>query len=296
MLIDDQVPLAAVERVGQRQRRSRSCRRRWGRRAGTRRSAGRGRSRSARAVRIRWAIASSAWAWPMTRSFSLSRRGRARSGSRRRPSCRPGCRSSRRRPRRRSARRRGPGSAAPRPGAPASSAAGAPRSSARSARLVDGSPPSAAWRAPRSRSRSAGISLDQLLLLVPAGLELGELAPRAAAELRLDLGRPLGRRRADARSRARGCRAPTSRCVDLPPAVLEAGGMARLADRHAGAGRVEQADRLVGQLPRRDVAARELDRRLDRLVEDADAVVLLEHRGEPAHHPDRRRSSSAPRP
>ena len=66
--------------------------------------------------------------------------------------------------------------------------------------------------------------------------------------------------------------------VDLAAAVLDGRRDGVLADRHAGAGGVEQADRLVGQLPAGDVAVRELDRRLDRLVEDADAVVLLEHR------------------
>jgi hypothetical protein len=60
-----------------------------------------------------------------------------------------------------------------------------------------------------------------------------------------------------------------------------------LADRDAGACRVEQAHRLVGQLARRDVAVRQLDRRLDRLVEQLHAMVLLEHAGHAAQHQDR---------
>ena len=43
-------------------------------------------------------------------------------------------------------------------------------------------------------------------------------------------------------------------------------------------GGVEQADRLVGQLPRRDVTVRQPHRRFERLVEHLDAVMLLEHR------------------
>ena len=83
----DQVALAAVEQVGQRQRRSRSCRRRSGRRAGTRRSAAAGRRARPATVRMRWAIASSAWSWPMTRSLEPLLERRGRSGSRRPPSC-----------------------------------------------------------------------------------------------------------------------------------------------------------------------------------------------------------------
>ena len=43
-------------------------------------------------------------------------------------------------------------------------------------------------------------------------------------------------------------------------AVVDLGRDGVLADRHAGAGRVQQADRLVRQLPRRDVAVRQPDR------------------------------------
>ena len=74
--------------------------------------------------------------------------------------------------------------------------------------------------------------------------------------------------------------------VDLAAAVLDGRRDRILADRHPGAGRVEQADRLVRELPAGDVAVRELHGALDGLVEDADAVVLLQRRGDPAHHAD----------
>ena len=70
-------------------------------------------------------------------------------------------------------------------------------------------------------------------------------------------------------------------------AVLELRRHAVLADRHARAGGVEQADRLVRQLARRDVAVRQADGRFERLVENLHAVVLLEHRRHAAHHQDR---------
>ncbi len=56
------------------------------------------------------------------------------------------------------------------------------------------------------------------------------------------------------------------------------------AHRHARAGRVQQAHRLVRQLPRRDVAVAELDRRFQRFVEDLHAVMLFHHRSDAAHH------------
>jgi hypothetical protein len=43
------------------------------------------------------------------------------------------------------------------------------------------------------------------------------------------------------------------------------------ADRHPGAGGIQQADRLVRQLAGRNVAVRQLDRRLQRLVENLHA-------------------------
>ena len=77
--------------------------------------------------------------------------------------------------------------------------------------------------------------------------------------------------------------------LDAAPAVLDLGRRRVLADRDAGAGGVEQAHRLVGQLARRDVAVRQLHRRLDRLVEELHAVVLLEHAGDAAQHQHRLR-------
>ena len=65
--------------------------------------------------------------------------------------------------------------------------------------------------------------------------------------------------------------------IDLAPASSIGRRDGVLADGDAGAGGVEQADGLVGQLPAGDVAVRELDGALDGLVEDPDAVVLLEH-------------------
>jgi hypothetical protein len=58
-------------------------------------------------------------------------------------------------------------------------------------------------------------------------------------------------------------------------------------DGDARASGVDQADRLVGQLARRDVAVRQLDGRFQRFVEDLHLVVLFHGRGDPAHHQDR---------
>ena len=73
-------------------------------------------------------------------------------------------------------------------------------------------------------------------------------------------------------------------------AVFDLGRRGVLADRDAGAGGVEQADRLVGQLARGDVAVRERDRGFERLVEQLHPVMLLERRGDAAQH---QRSPSA---
>ena len=54
-----------------------------------------------------------------------------------------------------------------------------------------------------------------------------------------------------------------------------------LADRHAGAGGVEQADRFVRQLPGGDVAVRQPRRGFQRLVQHLHPVVLLQHRASP---------------
>ena len=68
---------------------------------------------------------------------------------------------------------------------------------------------------------------------------------------------------------------------DRDARVLDQRRRRALADRDARRGGVEQADRLVRQLPRRDVAVRQIDRGDDRGVGDAHLVVLL-HRPENA--------------
>ena len=75
--------------------------------------------------------------------------------------------------------------------------------------------------------------------------------------------------------------------VDAAAKVLDRSGNCLLADRDARAGCVEHAHALVGQLARGDVAARESHRLHDGFVEDAHAVVSLQHAGESAHHLDR---------
>ena len=73
--------------------------------------------------------------------------------------------------------------------------------------------------------------------------------------------------------------------LDAPAAIFHFGRHRVLADGDAGAGGVEQADRLVRQLARRNVAMRELDGRFERFVENLHAVMLL-------HASKRRRASS----
>ena len=59
-----------------------------------------------------------------------------------------------------------------------------------------------------------------------------------------------------------------------------------LADGHPRTGGVQEAHRLVGQLPGRDIAVRKLDRRLQGLIKDLHPVVTLHDRGHAAHHLD----------
>ncbi|MCY1295431.1 hypothetical protein D9M70_447720 [compost metagenome] len=75
--------------------------------------------------------------------------------------------------------------------------------------------------------------------------------------------------------------------LDAPAAVVHFGGHRVQADGDPRAGGVEQAHRLVRQLPRRDVAVGQLDRRLQRLVEDLHLVMPLHGRGHAAHHQQR---------
>src|SRR5262249_40752901 len=65
--------------------------------------------------------------------------------------------------------------------------------------------------------------------------------------------------------------------LDGAPAVLELRRHAVLADRDARARGVEEADRFVRQLARGNVAMRQPDCRLERLVEHLHAMMLLEH-------------------
>ena len=74
--------------------------------------------------------------------------------------------------------------------------------------------------------------------------------------------------------------------IDVSTAVFHRWRDRVLADRHASASGVEEADRLVGQLPSGDEPMRELDGTFDRLVKDADAVVLFKNRGDSSHHAD----------
>ncbi|EAQ03151.1 63 kDa protein [Pseudooceanicola batsensis HTCC2597] len=76
-------------------------------------------------------------------------------------------------------------------------------------------------------------------------------------------------------------------CLDPALAVIDRRGHGVLADRDAGAGGVEQADRLVRQLAGGNVAGRKRHRRLDPLVQHLHAVVAFQHRRDTAHHQDR---------
>ena len=68
--------------------------------------------------------------------------------------------------------------------------------------------------------------------------------------------------------------------------VLDFGRGGVLRDRDPRAGRIQQADRLVGQLPGGDVAMRQLHRRLDAFVQKLDLVVLFQNAGDAAAHQD----------
>ncbi len=85
------------------------------------------------------------------------------------------------------------------------------------------------------------------------------------------------------------CLAADDRALDLQRLAaahnvlhLRRGGMLRNGD--AGAGGVEKAHCLVGQLPRRDVAVGQADRRLDRLIEYLHLVMLLKNTGDTTQH------------
>jgi hypothetical protein len=109
-------------------------------------------------------------------------------------------------------------------------------------------------------------------LLLPAGFQRGQPLPFVGQRfggglLALAVSMPM----AFSRPMILRVRFPAPRCG---AAVVHLGRRGMQAHRHAGAGGVEQAHRLVGQLARRDVAVRQLDRGLQRLVQDLHLVVL----------------------
>ena len=124
--------------------------------------------------------------------------------------------------------------------------------------------------------------LDQRALPRPVGFDRRE--PLALLdETRVDLGDALFVGGAEiAFARQRLLLAFQRRDRDL--GVLDRGRLGVLADRDARAGGVEQAHRLVRQLPRGDVAMGEIHRGDDRLVGDAHLVVLLHRSDEAAQH------------
>ncbi len=128
-------------------------------------------------------------------------------------------------------------------------------------------------------------AIDDRLFVLPALLETGQ-AVALAAELVVDIAAP--RADVDAHRRLAVDDRPLDlHRLDAPPRVLDLGGNRVLAHGDAGARRIEQAHRLVGQLARGNVAMGELDGRLDRLVEQLHAMVLLEHACDAAQHEDR---------
>ena len=127
--------------------------------------------------------------------------------------------------------------------------------------------------------------VDDALLLVPALLEPDQAAA-LMGQLLVDFG--LARADVDAdRGFAIDDAGLDLERFDPPPAIFDLGRNRVLADGNAGAGRVEQAHGLVGQLARRNVAVRELHRGFDRLVEQLHPMVLLEHAGHAAQHQHR---------
>jgi hypothetical protein len=74
--------------------------------------------------------------------------------------------------------------------------------------------------------------------------------------------------------------------LDAALRVLDGRGRRALTDGDFGAGRVEHADALVGELAVGDEAVREAHRVFDGFFEHAHPVVALKVRGESAHHHD----------
>ena len=124
--------------------------------------------------------------------------------------------------------------------------------------------------------------LDQRALLGPICFQRGEFLA-GAREFRVDLGDAVLFGGAEV---ALACRAIllSFERADLDFRVLDRRRLGVLTDGDARAGGVEEAHRLVGQLPRRDVAVRQIDGGDDRLVGHAHLVVLLHRPDEPAQH------------
>src|SRR3546814_8716761 len=110
--------------------------------------------------------------------------------------------------------------------------------------------------------------VDQALLLGPAGLELLKAGP-LGRQLRLRLGCARSDVYADRALLLDDAQLRLQR-VDALAAVVDLRRHGVLADRHPGAGGVEQAYRFVRQLPGGDVAAGQADPRPHRPVEAPD--------------------------
>ena len=228
-----------------------------------------GLSSLARLVWMRLAMASIAWSWPMTRSFRLVGDGAGRcsiSSLTIRPTGMPV----------QSPTTAATASAIDRRRTPSGVALGRvqvlPSASCEAAssvavglgRLRASSP---ARRAASARGDRAAITPASGCLfashLAVTSAQRGRVLRRCAS---IQLGR-VGRSHAADRPRASPCSRSTSSSSTLALASSTGGRRRVLRDGDAGAGGVEQADRLVGQLARRDIALRQLDRGVDRLVE-----------------------------
>ena len=126
-----------------------------------------------------------------------------------------------------------------------------------------------AWR------RSLLNLLGQLLLFSQRFSSAGERSRPSPSSPRVPSGARRDRRRRRALALA-GCRFRRRGVRARGGSPRAAGGVADWLRADAGAGRVEQADRLVRQLAIGDVAVRQLDRVLDGLIENADLVMLFQ--------------------
>ncbi len=150
-----------------------------------------------------------------------------------------------------------------------------------------------AERSARRFSAAAAVALelaaDLADLLHQSALALPPLGERRQPGLGLELAGGDARRAARRGRRRPRSRAPapavcTSRSSRRRRASSTGGRRRVLAQRQAGAGGVEHAHRLVGQLPVGQVAVGQPHRRIEPVVEDAHQVMLLERRRHAAHH------------